>query len=94
MKNRFTRLLHAVASLVLASPFGSDAQAQKKARDKTAHLASRQDFQLPANPLPVGESGIMWYTTWETALAEAKRSNRPLFFMAAAAGCSGISGIF
>ena len=28
------------------------------------------------------------------ALAEAQRSNRPIFFMAAAATCSGISGVF
>jgi len=49
---------------------------------------------LGASPQPIGESGVAWYTTWETALAEAKRSNRPIFFMAAAATCSGISGVF
>ncbi len=43
---------------------------------------------------PVGDPGIMWYTTWDTALKEAERSNRPIFFMAAAATCSGISGVF
>lgn len=47
-----------------------------------------------ASPQPMGEAGIMWYTTWETALAEAKRSNRPIFFMAAAATCNGIPGVF
>jgi len=50
--------------------------------------------QLGASPQPVGEAGVAWYTTWETALEEAKRSNRPIFFMAAAATCSGISGVF
>ncbi|MDP0492460.1 MAG: hypothetical protein Q7Q71_15545 [Verrucomicrobiota bacterium JB023] len=49
---------------------------------------------LKASPQPVGEAGIHWYTTWETALAEAKRSNRPIFFMAAAATCNSISGVF
>lgn len=49
---------------------------------------------IAASPQPVGDAGIMWYTTWDTALAEAKRSNRPIFFMAAAATCSGISGVF
>ena len=49
---------------------------------------------LGASPQPVGEAGVMWYTTWETALAEAKRSNRPIFFMAAAATCNGIPGVF
>ncbi len=49
---------------------------------------------LGANPQPIGEAGVAWYTTWETALNEARRSNRPIFFMAAAATCSGISGVF
>ena len=49
---------------------------------------------LGASPQPIGEAGVAWYTTWETALHEARRSNRPIFFMAAAATCSGISGVF
>ena len=49
---------------------------------------------LGASPQPVGDPGVVWYTTWDTALAEAKRSNRPIFFMAAAATCNGISGVF
>ena len=50
--------------------------------------------ELGASPQPIGDAGVAWYTTWDTALAEAKRSNRPIFFMAAAATCSGISGVF
>ena len=46
------------------------------------------------NPQAVGEQGVAWYTTWETARAEASRSNRPIFFMSAAAQCSGVSGVF
>jgi hypothetical protein len=49
---------------------------------------------LGASPQPVGDAGVVWYTTWDTALAEAERSNRPIFFMAAAATCNGISGVF
>lgn len=49
---------------------------------------------LGASPLPVGAADVAWYTTWDTALAEAQRSNRPIFFMAAASTCSGISGVF
>ena len=49
---------------------------------------------IAASPQPVGDPGVMWYTTWDTALTEAARSNRPIFFMAAAATCSGISGVF
>ncbi len=55
--------------------------------------APRPD-DLGASPQPIGEAGVAWYTTWETALDEARRSNRPIFFMAAAATCSGISGVF
>lgn len=50
--------------------------------------------ELGAMPQAIGEPGPAWYTTWDTALEEAKRSNRPIFFMAAAATCSGISGVF
>ena len=83
----------------LAGIFTSPALAQKKERKprsegKGGFQADRPDYQLPPSPQPVGEAGVAWYTTWDTALAEAKRSNRPLFFMSAAGTCSGVSGIF
>jgi len=46
------------------------------------------------NPQAVGDAGVAWYVTWETGLAEAKRTNRPIFFMSAATQCSGVSGVF
>ena len=49
---------------------------------------------VDVNPQAVGDEGVAWYATWETGLAEAKRSNRPIFFMSAAAQCSGVSGVF
>ncbi len=58
------------------------------------HAQGPKPTDIAPSPQPVGDAGIMWYTTWDTALAEAKRSNRPIFFMAAAATCSGISGVF
>lgn len=62
----------------------------------TASLSAQgpRPNDLGASPQPVGDAGVAWYTTWDTALAEAKRSNRPIFFMAAAATCNGISGVF
>lgn len=51
-------------------------------------------IDIETSPQPIGEAGVMWYTTWEAAQAEAQRSNRPIFFMAAAATCGGISGVF
>jgi len=50
--------------------------------------------ELGASPQAIGAAGIAWYTTWDSALAEARRSNRPIFFMSAAATCSGIPGVF
>lgn len=49
---------------------------------------------LGASKLNIGEPGIAWYTTWETARAEAKRSGRPIMFVAAATQCHGVSGVF
>ncbi|MDA0282994.1 MAG: hypothetical protein O3B13_13400 [Planctomycetota bacterium] len=49
---------------------------------------------LGASDLDLGEPGIAWYTTWETAQAEAKRSGRPIMFVAAATQCHGVSGVF
>ncbi len=49
---------------------------------------------LGASKLDLGQPGIAWYTTWETALAEAERSGRPIMFVAAATQCHGISGVF
>ena len=50
--------------------------------------------QLGASDLDIGEPGIAWYTTWDTAAAEAQRSGRPIMFVAAATQCHGISGVF
>lgn len=49
---------------------------------------------LGASNLPIGEPGIHWYTRWDTALEEAKRSGRPIMFVAAATQCHGVSGVF
>ncbi len=49
---------------------------------------------LAASNLDIGEPGIAWYTTWESAEAEAKRSGRPIMFVAAATQCHGVSGVF
>lgn len=49
---------------------------------------------LGASQLEIGEPGIAWYTTWESAQSEAKRSGRPIMFVAAATQCHGVSGVF
>ena len=50
--------------------------------------------QLGTSNLDIGESGIHWYTTWDSALEEANRSGRPIMFVAAATQCHGVSGVF
>jgi len=74
-----TAFLFAVASMVCAQRPGGG--------------GPRPD-DLGASNLDLGEPGIAWYTTWETAYEEAQRSNRPIFFESAATQCSGISGVF
>ena len=70
--------------------FSSLCYAQPGNRNK----GSRSAMDVPDHPQAVGDAGIAWFTTWETGLAEAQRSNRPIFFMSAATTCSGISGVF
>lgn len=64
-------------------------------------LASGQRRSSPRNTEPVGvsqlkigEEGVVWYATWDVAVEEAKRSNRPIFFMSAACQASSVSGVF
>lgn len=39
-------------------------------------------------------TAVAWYGTWKGALAEAQRSGRPIFLIAAAPQCHGISGVW
>lgn len=58
-------------------------------------LAQRgRDKEVVDHPQAVGEAGIAWYTSWKSGLEEAKRSNRPIFFMSAATCSRGVSGTF
>jgi hypothetical protein len=50
--------------------------------------------ELGESPLGLGEPGIAWYPKLEDGLAEAKRTNRPIFFMAVASQCGGVPGVF
>ena len=47
--------------------------------------------QPPEKP---GTPRIAWYSTLDTGLAEAKRSNRPILLVSAAPQCTGVSGIW
>lgn len=39
-------------------------------------------------------SGIAWFGTWEGALSEAKRTNRPILLMSAAPSCRQVPGVW
>lgn len=59
-----------------------------------AHAQGPRPGDLGAAALDLGEPGIQWYTTWESAQEEAKRSGRAIMFVAAATQCRGVSGVF
>ena len=44
--------------------------------------------------LKIGEAGVAWYATMDTAIAEAQRSNRPILFMSAACQAGSVTGTF
>ncbi|MCH2182697.1 MAG: thioredoxin family protein [Mariniblastus sp.] len=69
---------------------------QRGARQMGGQPDGKRDLlgDADSNPLAIGDAGVAWYTTWETGLAEAQRSNRPIFFMSAATTCSGVPGVF
>jgi hypothetical protein len=79
----------------LIEPTANDARqgAARGQRGRSGSGGSRLRA-VEKNPQAVGDAGVAWYVTWETGLAEAKRTNRPIFFMSAATQCSGISGVF
>ena len=82
-------LILLVSSLIQAqAPVGDRDQSQRK------RGGGPTPTTVGDNPQDIGDAGVVWYTTWETGLAEAKRSNRPIFFMSAATTCSGIPGVF
>ena len=49
----------------------------------------------PSNVLEVPTGpGIAWFGTWESGLAEAKRTGRPILLMSAAPQCHGVPGMW
>lgn len=59
-----------------------------KDREYIASLSS--GLKEASDPL----TGIAWYGSVEPAFEEAKRSRRPIMFMAAATQCRGVPGVF
>jgi hypothetical protein len=61
-----------------------------------AALASTAAVAQPLRVLPTDPPavGIQWFTTWESAKAEAARTGRPILLVSAAPHCGGVSGIW
>ena len=81
------RTMFVITFLVLLGT--SDCFAQRSAAQR-----ARRSAPIVEHPQPVGEAGIAWYTTWKSGLEEAERSERPIFFMAAATCSRGVPGTF
>ena len=48
----------------------------------------------PATADTPAPATIQWFSTWNQAAAEARRTGRPILLLAAAPQCHGISGIW
>lgn len=72
--------------LLLTGAFGLGGVAAEENADRKGAAETSQ--------LRIGEEGVVWYATWELALAEAKRSQKPIFFMSAACQRGTASGVF
>lgn len=83
-----------LAIALVLTMFSSLEAQQRGGKRKSGQRSQSAINDMVENPLAVGASGVAWYTTWESGLAEAKRSNRPIMFMSAATTCSGVSGVF
>ena len=106
MKTKLTlpaTLLLFAANLALAAPQDQEERphapefAEPAARDDRPRRSTRtgaRPTDIGASPLDLGAPGIAWYGRLDTALAEARRSNRPIMFMSAASQCGGVPGVF
>jgi hypothetical protein len=80
-----------VAAMLLLGGLMLEAGAQGR---RTNRLDQKGNGKIGENTAPIGSKGVVWYATWDTAVAEAKRSGRPIFFMTAAYQCSQIPGVY
>jgi hypothetical protein len=56
----------------------------------------RQPMPRPTEAEQAASEGpaIQWFATWESGLAEARRTERPILLVAAAPHCGGVPGIW
>ena len=59
-----------------------------------AALAASPALALGDESTDAPPARIAWYGTWESALAEARASGRPIFLQSAAPQCHGVPGLW
>ncbi len=85
MKNVSGWAVVAIAA-VLASPASAQAPGPQG-------RGGRPPGPVEVHAEPAGP-GIAWFGTWDAALAEAKRTQRPILFMSAAPQCQRVPGVW
>lgn len=86
-----TRHLLPIAVLALTCAF---APSTAFAQDKPQSPSKATSKATSAAKQSAQPTGITWFGTWEQALAEAKRSNRPILFTSAAPACGTVPGMW
>ena len=84
------RLALIFATLLLAS---SPALAQERGGRSGPRGGGPPKLE-PTAPLEASVEKIAWHGTWAAALAEARRTGRPILLIAAAPHCHNISGVW
>ena len=52
------------------------------------------EVETSAAPEAAAPARIAWFTDWEQAKAEARRTGRPIFLQSAAPRCQGVPGMW
>ncbi|MEM6572194.1 MAG: hypothetical protein AAF957_27515 [Planctomycetota bacterium] len=84
--NQIARLAPLVGLFLLASAPDAEAQRRRGERAPTA-----DDIGVRVEP---ESAGIAWFGTLDGALAEAKRTGRPILLMSAAPACREVPGVW
>lgn len=92
MKKSLALILSSLMSLGGTS--FSFAQEERPPRGERPGGGGPRPTDLGESDADLGSSGIAWYPILDDGLAEAKRTNKPILFMAVASQCNGISGVF
>jgi hypothetical protein len=78
------------AGLIAAAPVSAQRGPRDGSRgeDGAARPTAPDTVEVPTAP------SIAWFGTWESGLAEAERTGRPILLMSAAPQCHGVPGMW